>query len=48
MARRVVAGCPDRDPASATKIGVAVWSGSAGERAGLKSHTPSWHDLKVG
>jgi DMSO reductase family type II enzyme heme b subunit len=35
-------------PASATKIGVAVWSGTAGERAGLKSHTPSWHDLKVG
>ena len=35
-------------PASSAKIGVAVWSGASGERAGLKSHTPSWHDLKVG
>ncbi len=35
-------------PAKSARIGVAVWSGAAGERAGLKSHTPSWHDLKVG
>jgi DMSO reductase family type II enzyme heme b subunit len=35
-------------PASSARIAVAVWSGAAGERAGLKSHTPSWHDLKVG
>ncbi len=33
---------------AAAKLGVAVWSGAASERAGLKSHTPSWHDLKVG
>lgn len=35
-------------PSGASKIGIAVWSGAAGERAGLKSHTPSWHDLKAG
>ncbi|MBE7518240.1 MAG: hypothetical protein HS107_03255 [Thermoflexaceae bacterium] len=35
-------------PAKSARIGVAVWSGIAGERAGLKSHTPAWHDLKVG
>jgi len=35
-------------PAGSTRLGVAVWSGAAGERAGLKSHTPTWHDLKVG
>ncbi|MCL4230764.1 MAG: hypothetical protein KJ053_04200 [Dehalococcoidia bacterium] len=35
-------------PAKSARIGVAVWSGVSGERAGLKSHTPAWHDLKVG
>ncbi len=35
-------------PGNPAKIGIAVWSGAASERAGLKSHTPTWHDLKVG
>lgn len=28
-------------------VGLAVWSGEAGERAGLKSHTPVWHRLTI-
>ena len=35
-------------PAPGTRVAVAVWSGAAGERAGIKSHTPSWTDLQVG
>jgi DMSO reductase family type II enzyme heme b subunit len=35
-------------PAPARKVGVAVWSGAADDRAGLKSHTPSWVDLQIG
>lgn len=35
-------------PAKSARIGVAVWSGAASERAGLKSHTPTWHDIKAG
>jgi steroid C-25 hydroxylase gamma subunit len=29
-------------------VGFAVWCGANAERAGLKSHTPSWHRLAVG
>ena len=35
-------------PAPGSRIGVAIWLGAADERAGLKSHTPSWVDLQVG
>lgn len=35
-------------PAPGTRVAVAVWSGAADERAGIKSHTPSWTDLRVG
>jgi len=30
-----------------TLVGFAVWSGAAGERAGLKSHTPDWQELRI-
>lgn len=29
-------------------VGFAVWCGSARERAGLKSHSPRWHELRLG
>ena len=41
-------GTPDLSPGSSTSIGVAIWSGAAGERAGVKAHTPVWHTLKIG
>lgn len=28
-------------------IAVAIWSGTAAERAGVKSHTPVWHELTI-
>ena len=30
-----------------TPVGFAVWAGAAGERAGLKSHTPDWQELRI-
>lgn len=32
---------------SATPIAVAIWAGAAAERAGVKSHTPVWHELTI-
>lgn len=32
---------------AATRIGVAVWEGSAGERAGFKGFTEEWIDLRL-
>ncbi len=34
--------------APGNRVAVAVWCGAAGERAGIKSHTPSWTDLPAG
>jgi hypothetical protein len=28
-------------------LGVAVWQGALGERAGIKSHTPEWLGLRL-
>ncbi len=33
---------------STTPVGFAVWSGSAGERAGLKSYSAQPHELRIG
>lgn len=35
------------EPGRHMPIGVAVWRGSLGERAGLKSHTPEWLSLRL-
>lgn len=34
-------------PGTTIPFGLAVWTGSAGERAGLKSHTPEWASLTL-
>jgi steroid C-25 hydroxylase gamma subunit len=34
-------------PGGETKFGVAVWNGSKGERAGIKSYSEAWHTLKI-
>ena len=35
------------DQGDSIPIGFAVWTGAAGERAGLKSHTPNWQVLQI-
>ena len=35
------------DRGDSIPIGFAVWSGAADERAGLKSHTPDWQELRI-
>ncbi len=34
-------------PGQTTRIAFAVWEGSNGERGGLKSFTPQWHELSI-
>jgi DMSO reductase family type II enzyme heme b subunit len=34
-------------PGDEVKFGVAIWNGSKGERAGIKSYSEAWHTLKV-
>ena len=34
-------------PGGESRIGVAVWEGSNGERAGFKAYTPNWTDIRL-
>jgi len=34
-------------PGATSRIGVAVWEGSNGERAGFKAYTPDWTDIRL-
>ncbi len=34
-------------PGAASRLGVAVWEGSNGERAGFKAYTPDWTDIRL-
>ena len=34
-------------PGRNTRIAFAIWEGSNGERGGLKSFTPQWHELRI-
>ncbi|MCZ7528436.1 MAG: ethylbenzene dehydrogenase-related protein [Acidimicrobiia bacterium] len=36
------------EPGATVPVGFAVWCGAARERAGLKSHTPRWQELRLG
>jgi DMSO reductase family type II enzyme heme b subunit len=39
--------CTQLPPGGSVKIGFAVWDGSNGERAGIKSFSKEWRELKV-
>lgn len=39
--------CTQLAPGGSVKIGFAVWDGSNGERAGVKSFSKEWRELKV-
>lgn len=40
-------GAVSLEPGGASRLGVAVWEGSNGERAGFKAFTPKWTDIRL-
>jgi len=47
FSRPVKGDLPPVNPGAALPFAVAIWTGAAEERAGLKAHTPTWHRLVV-